>query len=251
MLYITGDTHGDFRRFSTECFPEQKDMTKDDYVVICGDFGGIWNKDLESKSEKYWLDWLENKPFTTLFIDGNHENFDRLNKYPVKNFHNGKVHEIRPSVLHLMRGQIFTFGNKTFFTFGGASSHDTRDGILEPDDKHIKEWNKDRFKLFRINHISWWKEELPSQEEMDEGWKNLEEHNFKVDYILTHSPYTSVLRQMDGGSGLYKSDILSDYLQNIKCRTEFHQWIFGHMHVNQMFYWDRSCCMYEQISRLL
>ena len=171
MLYITGDTHGDFTRFSTENFPEQKEMTKDDYVVICGDFGGIFHKDSESKTEKYWLKWLEQKPFTTLFIDGNHENFDRLYTYPVKSFHGGNVHEIRPSVLHLMRGQVFTFENKTFFTFGGASSHDIRDGILEMDDPRVKRWNKDQFKQFRVNRLSWWQQELPTQDEMNEGIK--------------------------------------------------------------------------------
>ena len=55
MIYITGDCHADFTRFSTDAFPEQKDMTKDDFVIICGDFGGIW---ADSRSERYWLDWL-------------------------------------------------------------------------------------------------------------------------------------------------------------------------------------------------
>lgn len=83
MIYITGDCHREFGRFSTKNFPEQKEMTKDDFVIICGDFGGIWDKDKESKEEKYYLDWLAGKPFTTLFVDGNHENFDRLYSYPV------------------------------------------------------------------------------------------------------------------------------------------------------------------------
>jgi hypothetical protein len=56
-------------------------MTKADYVIICGDFDGVWAKDEESKEEKYNLDWLNNKPFTTLFVDGNHENIDWLNSY--------------------------------------------------------------------------------------------------------------------------------------------------------------------------
>ena len=64
MIYITGDTHGNFRRFSTDIFPEQKQMTKDDYVIICGDFG-IWN---DSPEERHWLDWLNEKNFTTLFL---------------------------------------------------------------------------------------------------------------------------------------------------------------------------------------
>lgn len=99
-------------------------MTKEDYVIICGDFGGVWNKEVENKEEKHLLDWLEEKPFTTLFVDGNHENFDRLYSYPVELWHGGKVHKIRPSVIHLMRGQIYEIDGKSFFTFGGASSHD-------------------------------------------------------------------------------------------------------------------------------
>lgn len=72
MIYITGDIHGDPTRFSKEAFPEQDTMTKEDYVIICGDFGLVWDKE-ESKNERYWLNWLQNKPFTTLFVDGNHE----------------------------------------------------------------------------------------------------------------------------------------------------------------------------------
>ena len=43
MIYVTGDTHGDFERFREDIFPEQKTKTKDDYVIICGDFGGVWD----------------------------------------------------------------------------------------------------------------------------------------------------------------------------------------------------------------
>ena len=70
-IYITGDTHGDFRRFSADNFPEGKTLTKKDYVIICGDFGGIWDVKESSPQEKYWLDWLDRKPWTTLFVDGN------------------------------------------------------------------------------------------------------------------------------------------------------------------------------------
>lgn len=112
MIYITGDCHSNFERFNTRNFPEQKEMTKDDYVIICGDFGGVWNKDGESKMETSALDWLDGKAFTTLFVDGYHENFDRLYAYPVEMWHGGKAHKIRPSVIHLMRGQIFELEEK-------------------------------------------------------------------------------------------------------------------------------------------
>ena len=148
-IYVTGDIHGTpFPRLNTKMFPDQKHLTKDDYVIICGDFGVIWN---DTKTEKYLLDDLQERNFTTLFVDGNHENFDRLNTYPVETWHGGKVHKIRPNVIHLMRGQVFHLQGKTFWTFGGARSHDIRDGILEVGDPRIKEWNKDYFKLFRVN----------------------------------------------------------------------------------------------------
>lgn len=42
-IFITGDTHGDFSRFEKSRFPEQDALTKDDVVIICGDFGGGWD----------------------------------------------------------------------------------------------------------------------------------------------------------------------------------------------------------------
>ena len=55
MVFATGDTHGNFLRFRPENFPEQENMTKNDYVIICGDFGGVW--DGSKKSVKHWTGW--------------------------------------------------------------------------------------------------------------------------------------------------------------------------------------------------
>jgi predicted phosphodiesterase len=255
MIYLTGDTHGKVNRFSTKNFPEQKEMTKDDYVIILGDFGLVWDYKGESKEEKYWLDWLENKPFTTLFIDGNHENFDRLDNYPVEEWHGGKVHKIRPSVIHLMRGQVFTIEDNTFFTFGGASSHDISGGILNansPDFEEARNILNKCHKSYRINHISWWERELPSRAEMNEGIENLKKHNNYVDFILTHCTYTSLLRQLDGFPPLYKSDYLDKYLQQIEETVEYKEWLFGHFHINKSFYYkEKTTCFYEQILRIV
>ena len=150
MIYVTGDCHQNFERFNNSIFPEQNEMTKDDYVIILGDFGGVWNKDKESNEETMLMDWLDCKTYTTLFIDGNHENFDRLYAYPEEEWHGGKVHMIRPSVIHLMRGQVFDIDGASFFAFGGASSHDIDGGILEPDDPDFKKRRKE------LNHSNQW-----------------------------------------------------------------------------------------------
>lgn len=104
MIYATGDTHGTFERFREEYFPEQATMTKDDYVIICGDFGGVWDG---GKQENKRLDWLEQLPFTVLFVSGKHENFDLLAEYPVEDWNGGKVQRIRPHMNHLLRSQVF------------------------------------------------------------------------------------------------------------------------------------------------
>lgn len=89
-IFITGDTHGDFRRFKKEVFFEQAELTKDDCVICCGDLGGVWDGSAEEQGQ---LDWPENRPFTTLFVSGNHENFDLLAKYPTEEWHGGRVFE--------------------------------------------------------------------------------------------------------------------------------------------------------------
>ena len=118
-----------------------------------------------SEIEQQWLDWLEDRSFTTLFVSGNHENYDLLRSYPTSVWHGGLVQPIRPSVLLLMRGQLYEICGKKVFTMGGASSHDIRDGILEPDDpnyeRKLRQLNA-AGALYRINHRSWWKKELPS-----------------------------------------------------------------------------------------
>ena len=85
-IFITGDTHGEFSRLHPAAFPEQSNLTKEDYIIICGDFGGVWDG---SDTEQQWLDWLAARPFTTLFVSGNHENFDLLRSYPISQWHGG------------------------------------------------------------------------------------------------------------------------------------------------------------------
>ncbi len=243
MIYITGDCHTKFQKFSMEIFPEQKEMKKEDFVIIAGDFGGVWNYRGETSEERWWLDWLEKKPFTTLFVDGNHEAFPRLNAFPIKEFHGGKVHEIRPSILHLMRGEIFELQGKKLFAFGGAKSHDVKDGILEPDDKRIKRWNKDWTKEFRVNHQTWWKEEMPSKEEMEYGLENLKKHGNKVDIIVSHCAPSSIQKMIKDS---YDTDELTEYFEQLKQQIAYHSWICGHYHIDKKVE-EKHFVLYHQI----
>lgn len=252
-IWITGDCHSDFYRFTTEVFPEQLEMTREDIVIICGDFGGIWYQEdsVYIKRENMELDFLESRPFTTVFVDGNHEHFDRLNSFPVKEWNGGLVHEIRPHVLHLMRGEVYAIEDKKFFAFGGASSHDISDGILDGNYPNWKEKAKELDKqgkyMYRIKGLSWWPQELPSEEEMQNGINNLKKHDNKVDFIITHSPSASVIALL--GHELYDQDILTRYLEDIRCTIEYTRMFSGHMHVDKQIN-DKDILLYEQIIRI-
>lgn len=232
MIYITGDCHGNWSRFSKNKFKAQKTMTRDDYVIVCGDFG-IWSA---TESESDWLDYLNECNFTLLFVDGNHENFDRLysDEFNEVDFHGGRAHKIRDNIYHLMRGYVFDICDKKIFAFGGASSHDISDGILDRNDYSSKEeFYNEIFlmttlnKMFRINHQSWWKEELPSNEEMQRGLDNLSQCGNKVDFIISHCCPKSVQKSI---SDMYGNDILTEYFETIKDKTEYSKWYFGHYH---------------------
>ncbi len=253
MVYLTGDTHADFLRFSTFNFPEQQEMTKDDVVIILGDFGGIW---ADCKEERYWLDWLNSKPFTLCYVDGNHENHARYytDEFPVVDFHGGKAHQIRDSVYHLMRGNVFDFEGKSFFAMGGASSHDIWDGILDPDDFDTKDefsaeyrrWCNDG-KMFRVKGISWWPEEIPSQAEFDFAEQTLKNHNYCVDYVISHC----LPQEIATMAGFRNTDKLTLWFTKIlQDGLEFDHWYCGHYHMNERFM-GKFDVLYGRIVRLL
>ena len=228
MVFATGDCHGNFERFKPEYFPEQAQMTKEDVMICTGDFGGVWFGDSRDDAA---LDWQESLPFTLAFVCGNHENFDALERYPMEEWRGGKVHRIRPHVLHLMRGQIFQIEGCSFFTMGGASSHDIKDGILEPNAPNFEQrlliLQKDPRSRYRINHISWWAQELPSEAEYAEARNNLNKVGWAVDYIITHCAPTSIAL---AESRHNEADRLTDFLQEVRDKAQYHYWLFGHFH---------------------
>lgn len=225
MIYITGDTHRNYHfdkllKFSQE-HPE---LTKEDYLIIAGDFGGVFSQDTLEDDLQHYSDL----PFTVLFVDGNHENFDILNAYPVEEWNGGKIHRIRNDIIHLMRGQVFEIEGKTFFTFGGAMSQDRES---------------------RVEGIGWWKEELPTHEEYEEAVRNLSRYGNKVDYVVTHSCseralYYKDLRDIVIGKPLAPEvALLSGLDEIITCK----RWYFGHFHIDTNLGSRYTCLMHQVV----
>ena len=83
MIYLTGDTHGKIDIKKIFDWQEGQNLTKEDYLIILGDFGLIfYGKDHELyEREQKLIKKLNDCPWTTLFVDGNHENFRMLNEF--------------------------------------------------------------------------------------------------------------------------------------------------------------------------
>jgi len=224
-VFLTGDTHGkiDIRKLNSTEFPTGKDLTKDDFLIILGDFGLVWDG---SDEEKYWQKWLNDKPWTTLFLAGNHENFDLLKTYSTINHPKlGNVRKISDSIYQLLDGHMYEINGKSFFVMGGATSID-------------KEW--------RTPGKSWWAEEIPSWEILDAGIKTLELHGNEADYILTHCAPSKVVESLG-----YQTDILTDYLDEIEIQTNYLMWFCGHYHIDKESDDGRFIILYDAIIELI
>ncbi|MDE6302711.1 MAG: metallophosphatase, partial [Clostridia bacterium] len=188
----------------------QETLTRDDYVIVAGDFGFLWKP--EYKMEK--LRRLAELPFTVLFVDGNHENYDLLEEYPVEEWKGGKIHRITDNVIHLMRGQIFNIDGKSILAFGGAESTD---------------------KCMRRLGVSLWKQEEITQDDVDEAQSNLDKYDRRVDYVISHSCssnlkqfYYYVFQRYNVELKFYSEQPMIGIVENyIK---EYKQWYFGHFH---------------------
>ena len=223
MIYLTGDTHIpiDISKLNMKQFPEQKDLTRDDYLIILGDFGLYWHEDREYA---YWRKWLQEKPFTVLWVDGNHENHDWIARMPVSEWHGGHVHA-DGNIIHLMRGQIYYIDGKRFFVMGGAASTD---------------------KEHRQDGISWWPQEVPSFQDVEVALDNLENEKWKVDYVLTHTCPTNIINPMFHVPPT--SDSATKFLQEVYWRIKFKKWYFGHWHVDHNY--GKFCCVYDNIVKM-
>lgn len=234
-IFVTGDLHGghDIRKLASNSFNKNNELglTKNDYLIVTGDFGLLWYKEGSEydKRDRYWLDWLEEKPWTTLFVDGNHENFPRLNSYQIMQWNGGKIHEIRESIIHLMRGQVFKLHGKKFFTMGGAYSHDIE---------------------YRTEGKSWWREEVPSFCEREEALINLAAHDWKVDYVITHDAPTIIANRL-----IYTPDRsvddFTDWLEEVANKLEFNQWFFGHHHQDRELFDGKFQAMYYDVAQII
>lgn len=195
MIFITADTHGDFDRLTDK---KLKNIKIGDTLIILGDFGFVWQND---KAEEKTLKKLAKLPFKTLFIDGANENFDALASYPDTVYNSANAKEIyKDKIYYIKRGEILDLEGKKLLCFGGIESFDEL--------------------MFDNNP--------PSQSDYENCVANLKKYEFKVDFILTHSPSGKINRFINMDNHTYGN--LFDFFDLVSEKTAYRRWYFGSLH---------------------
>ena len=216
MICITGDTHGDID-FDKLLQLKEKNLSYDDYLIICGDAGICWSK----QSFEYSLNLYRSIGCTILFVDGNHENFEMINSMPLVEYKGALMHRIDTHIFHICRGEILLLEGKKFLCIGGAVSID---------------------KMCRTPYVSWWPQEEITYHDIDNALNNLSKVNNTVDFVITHCVDSkTVLSEFR-----FKKDICSDQLIFIDETVTYKHWFFGHYHFDRNID-EKKTCLYQGI----
>lgn len=223
MIYVTGDLHGDFERLNTS---ELKKLKSRDVLVVCGDFGFVWDG---SKEEQKILRKIGKHRYDTVFVEGCNDNYNLLKEYPVVAYKGGKARKISGNLYQLLRGEIYDIDKKFLFAFGGGDS-------------------KDKGLDFSDETKAFWKEEQPSDEEIQNAFSNLTAHRNKIDVIVTHDAPGSI-KQF-----IYIDDseisTIHKFLNEVVKRSNFNHWYFGKYHLDKPVS-AKYTAVYKQIHKVL
>lgn len=245
-LFVFGDMHAhksEMSYLSKSRFKEYKSLTKNDIVFFLGDFGGFfYYKEYENgfKDDKKILDNIISQKYTSVVILGNHDNYDIVEDLPIIEIFGGRMHEYSNglgSIYIAIRGEIYTFNEKKFFTFGGAKSNPENlvslnnvingDRLTKIKYRYGEVVGRSSY-IPKISGVNYWEKELPTDTEIEYALNNLERHSYKVDYVLSHTCPLSVIRKINK----IRPDSVSEFFESILGKLKFSEWHYGHFHSN-------------------
>jgi predicted phosphodiesterase len=207
---LLGDTHRN-AEFMTEAFKAARDRGCEQILQL-GDFGFGWSwLSLDERLAVCKFSAIvsilsEKTGVACSFIDGNHENFDRLAEFDLDA--SGR-REVAPNVFHLPRGHRFDLGGVSFLACGGATSLD---------------------RAGRVEGTSWWSAEALTTEDVSRCGSE------PVDVLLAHDmPIQCGIRKDRHQTGYGMQVDMDWYLNRVRLgevleATTPAQVFHGHLH---------------------
>lgn len=218
MIWITGDKHGDIDPFLKN--PAYRKIKKNDTLLICGDFGFLWD---ESRKEMKNLKWLSRRKFKIAFVEGCHDNQQILSKYPLTNWNGGRARLISENIIHLINGEFYYIENKKVLAFGGGFSDNS--GQLTQNDENL---------LQKISITS----------QVDTLIENIKKAEQSFDLIISHEAPSSIAPCLE--TSTFHCNCINNILEEIRTHAKFNKWFFGKYHIDKIIP-PKYCAMFENV----
>lgn len=214
MIYLTGDTHGEFERIFAFC--NRFETTKEDILIILGDAGINYYENERDDRLKNRLDECQ---ITVLCVHGNHEQRPTsIPTYQEAMWNEGIVYveKNHPSILFAKDGEIYDLAGKKAIVLGGAYSVD---------------------KYYRLEkHYAWFDNEQPSEKIKEYVNNKLDEAEWNIDIVLSHTtplkyePIEVFLSMIDQSTVDKSTEI---WLDKIEDKIKYDKWYCGHYHIEK------------------
>lgn len=230
MLYITGDTHGDFSRIFTFCKNSELEPQRDNLIIL-GDAGINYSGD---ERDIFLKNQLARLPITLFCIHGNHEmRPEGITSYEKSTFSGGTVYveAAYPNILFAKDGEIYDLCGSKAIVIGGAYSVD---------------------KFYRIARgLRWFEDEQPSQEIRERVEDRLKSVDWEIDTVLSHTcplKYEPTEMFLKGINQSVVDKSTEKWLDTLENRLKYNRWMCGHYHTEKRI--DKLIFLYKSILTL-
>ena len=215
MIYITGDIHGEVFRVAAAV--DRFKIIAGDVIVILGDVG--MNYYGNNRGDRHRKKMLNKLGVPVFCIHGNHEmRPGTINTYKEVQWHGGTVYveDEFPNLLFAKDGEVYDLDGRKAMVIGGAYS--------------VDKWYRLRMDM------NWFPDEQPSDEIKIRVEQKLEDLNWKIDAVLSHTcpeRYMPVEAFLSGIDQSTVDNSTEEWLGRIEEKVDYKAWYCGHWHINK------------------